>query len=88
MDAHDHRAAVFVVLDQVHLPQRMRAVQRRGRQFAGPHLQRGAFALSAPAREPLAHHMALNVEIRVVDPIRQHGLLNHLLAEAPVAQQP
>ena len=39
VDAHDQRAAAFVVLDQVELPQRVRRVQRR----------RGQLAARAPA---------------------------------------
>jgi hypothetical protein len=57
------------VLDEVELPQRVGMVQRRRREFAHPLLQRVALALPAPALQLLDRHVALDVEVLVVDPL-------------------
>ena len=86
MHARDQRAAAFVVVDQVELPERVRVIERRGRELAGTRLQRGAGALPLPAHELLVHDMAVDVEVGVVDPARAHRVLHRLLAEAAVLE--
>ena len=85
--AGDQCAATFVAVDQVELPERVRRVERRVRQFADERLQRLALALAAFAVELLMQHVALQVEAVVADPARTHRVPHDLLAEALVLEQ-
>jgi hypothetical protein len=84
---HDQRAAAVVVLDQVELPQRVRGSS--GVVASSPHSACSAcIARSGPARlRATRRHVALDVEVVVLDPAGAHRVLHHLLAEAVVLEQ-
>jgi diazepam-binding inhibitor (GABA receptor modulating acyl-CoA-binding protein) len=87
VDARNDRAAALVVLDEMPLPEGMCAAQRRDGQHADALLQCGALALPAPALQALAHDVALEREVLVVDPAVAERILDDLLPEARVAEQ-
>ena len=93
VDAHDHRAARLtvgtgVVFNQVELPQRMAPGQRLHGQIADALLQGLLLLALGAARQFFDHHVACDVEFRVLDPGGAGGVLDHALTEAVVFKQP
>ena len=87
VDARNQRAAAFVVLNEMKLPQRTRWIQRRRRELAGEFLQCRALALAAAPAQCVLDDVVRELERVVVDPACAHRVLHDLLTKAPVLQQ-
>ena len=63
VDPEEHGAALAIALDQVHVPERARGVERRGDQVADELLE-GGLVTRGGKSQPV--HVLLDVELRVV----------------------
>jgi hypothetical protein len=87
MHADNQRAAAFVLLHEVDLPQRMGLIERPRDQLPNALLQGRARTEARPSRRGLAHHVAAEIERLVVDPFRAQPALHGLLPKARSLQQ-
>ena len=86
--AHHQRRAALVMFNQVKLPQGTLHVQRRHGQFAQSLLQCFLFLIARFGRQRLAHHMVLDLEVRVLDPGSAGRILLRQLAKTRVFEKP
>jgi hypothetical protein len=83
VDAHDHRRAAEVVVDELELPQRLAGIERLADHLGHQFLQ---FRLSAFAGQGGAQHMRFEFEIGVVFPERAGRIEGDAAVEARVGQ--
>src|SRR5438034_7711210 len=84
VDAQDHRAAVFVVADQVELPQRMIRIERSADELAHQRFQLG---VARAARQIDPHDVVCEIETLVALPLITAGGLYRSLTKAWIAQK-
>jgi len=85
VQAHQQRAALPIMLDVVHLPQRLGEIERRAHQVADKFLQRG---LVARRRQRDTMNVRIEIKIMIGDPVGFVALLHHLMLETTKAIQP
>ena len=88
VDARDQRRATAVLFDEFKAPERVGVVQRLHGQFGHTLLERLLFALALASMQLVSGHMALELKVGVVCPMRASGVFAGDLHKTPVGQQP